>query len=117
MLITLLLATAVAAPLDFTAAKARADADEATLPAIGKQALIASQGGVLGRAADACRSDEAPKSFTVVLELDATGKPVNHWRDVDTQLAKCMEDKLSRNVFYVPAKAPFYTSFEVTFTP
>jgi hypothetical protein len=117
MLATLLLLATTAAPIDFTAAKARADADEATLPTIGKQALVKSQGGVLERAADACRTNEPPKSFTVVLELDAAGKPVNHWRDSDTQLAQCMEEKLSRNVFYVPVKAPFYTSFEVTFTP
>ena len=120
MLTTLiLLAAAVSAPaqFDYAAAKALADRDEAALPKLAAQALRNSQSGVLERAADACRTDEKPAPFTVVLELDAQGNILRHWRNAETGLAKCMEDKLSRQVFYVPAKAPFYVSFEVSFTP
>ena len=117
MLTTLLLLATTTAPIDFAAAKSLADADEASLPKIGMQALRTAQSGVLGRAADACRTDEKPKAFTVVIELDAKGKPVGHWRDADTQLAQCMEDKLTRQVFYIPPRAPFHVSFEVSFTP
>jgi hypothetical protein len=105
------------APFDYAAAKALADRDEAAMPKLAAQALRDAQAGVLARAADACRSDETPKAFTVVLELDDKGQPVRHWRSVETALARCMEDKLARRVFYVPAKAPLFVSFEVTFTP
>jgi hypothetical protein len=79
--------------------------------------LRRSQSGVLNRAADACRTDEKIEPFTVVLELDAKGNATRHWRNAETKLAKCMDDKLSRAAFYVPSKAPFYISFEVSFTP
>jgi len=105
-----------AATIDYATAKALADQDEASLAKVGLDALRTAQSGVLERAADACRTDEPPKAFTVVIELDAKGKPVGHWRDADTKLAHCMEDKLARQVFYVPPRAPFHVSFEVTFT-
>ena len=113
----LLLAAATTTPLDYTAAKALADRDEAAMSSIASQALRNSQSGVLDRAASACRTAEAPEPFTVVLELDAQGNITNHWRNADTGLAKCMEEKLTRQAFYIPAKAPFYISFEVTFAP
>jgi hypothetical protein len=103
--------------LDYDAAKALADRDEAALPKLAADAMRSSQSGVLSRAADACRTDEKPAPFTVVLELDAQGRPTRHWRNADTGLARCMEDKLARAAFYIPAKAPFYVSFEVSFTP
>ncbi|HVQ34115.1 MAG TPA: hypothetical protein VMS49_09265 [Lysobacter sp.] len=105
------------APLDYDAAKALADRDEAALPQLGSETLRASQTRLLERATDACRTTEKPKAFTVVLELDAKGTATRHWRNAETGLARCMEDKLSRQAFYVPATAPFYVSFEVTFTP
>jgi hypothetical protein len=105
------------APLDYDAAKALADRDEAAMQKVAADMLRRSQSTVLERAADACRTDEAITPFTVVLELDAQGKVTNHWRNAETKLAKCMDDKLSRQMFYVPSKAPFYISFEVTFTP
>ncbi|UHQ20637.1 hypothetical protein LVB87_05705 [Lysobacter sp. KIS68-7] len=102
--------------LDYPAAKALADADEAAMSKVASTMLRNSQSGVLDRAANACRSDEKPAPFIVVLELDASGKVTRHWRNAETNLAKCMEDKLSRAPFYIPAKAPFYISFEVSFT-
>ena len=122
MLTTLLFLAATAtavpttAPIDYTAAKALADQDEASLPKLGLDTLRTAQSGVLERATLACKTDEPIKGFTVVIELDAKGKPVNHWRDSETKLAQCMEDKLTRQVFYVPPRAPFHVSFEVTFT-
>jgi hypothetical protein len=108
--------TTAPAPLDFTAAKALADADEKAMPKVAANMLRNSQAGVLDRAADACRTDEKPAPFIVVLELDEKGNATRHWRNAETNLAKCMEDKLSRTPFYFPTKAPFYISFEVSFT-
>ena len=103
--------------MDYDAAKALADRDEAAMSKLASDMLRRSQSGVLDRAAAACRTDEAIQPFTVVLELDAKGNATNHWRNADTYLAKCMEEKLSRQMFYVPSKSPFYISFEVSFTP
>ena len=107
---------APAAAMDYDAAKALADRDEAAMSKLASDMLRRSQSGVLDRAAAACRTDEAIQPFTVVLELDAKGNATNHWRNADTYLAKCMEEKLSRQMFYVPSKSPFYISFEVSFT-
>jgi len=126
-LLTLLAATAgapivpavtptTAPTLDYKAAKALADAEEKAMSKVAATMLRNSQAGVLDRAADACRSDEKPAPFIVVLELDEKGNTTRHWRNADTNLAKCMEDKLSRAPFYFPTKAPFYISFEVSFT-
>ncbi|MGO4552252.1 hypothetical protein AB4059_14280 [Lysobacter sp. 2RAF19] len=104
------------AKLDYDAAKALADRDEAAMSKLSAGMLRRSQSGVLDRAADSCRTEESPKSFVVVLELDAQGRVTNHWRNAETGLAKCMDDKLSRQMFYVPQTAPFYISFEVSFT-
>ena len=108
---------APAAAMDYDAAKALADRDEADMAKLASDMLRRSQSGVLDRAAAACRTDEPIQPFTVVLELDAKGNATNHWRNADTYLAKCMEEKLSRQMFYVPSKSPFYISFEVSFTP
>lgn len=119
MLLAALGASSPTAPetLDYAAAKALADRDEGALSKLAMDALRASQSGVLERAADACRTDEKPEPFTIVLELDASGRPVRHWRNADTGLARCMEARLARQPFYIPARAPFHVSFEVTFTP
>ena len=111
------LPAATPAALDYSAAKALADRDEGSLSKLAMDALRASQSGVLERAADACRTDETLAPFTIVLELDAKGRPVRHWRNADTGLARCMEEKLARQAFYIPARAPFHVSFEVSFTP
>src|SRR5688572_15538306 len=107
MTLLLLIATATtpvptpAAPttLDYTAAKARADRDESAMSKLALDALRAAQSGLLHRAADACRTDEKIEPFTVVLELDAKGAAVGHWRNADTGLARCMEEKLARQPF------------------
>ena len=103
--------------IDFEAAKALADRDEKAMTKLAADAMKKSQWGVLARATEACRTDEKPAPFTVVLELDAAGKATRHWRDSETGLAKCMDDKLARQAFYIPGKAPFSISFEVTFAP
>jgi hypothetical protein len=120
MLTTLvLLAAAVTAPveIDYTAAKARADAQEAALSPAMQRALRDAQRKRVDRALSVCESDGRPTPFNIVLELDAAGRTVNKWRDADTVLAKCFEAQVSAQPFFVPEQAPFYTFFEFTFTP
>jgi hypothetical protein len=120
MLTTLILLTAaVTAPveIDYTAARARADAQEAALSPAMQRALRDAQQKRVDRALDICESDGRPKPFNIVLELDANGRTVRQWRDSDTVLAKCFEAQVSAQPFFVPEQAPFFTYFEFTFTP
>ena len=116
------MATAVAAhaqsPTDYTQAKQRADADEASLPAATSQTLLDAQSRVLGEAIAECatpNADTAP--FVIVAELDAAGAVSRTWREGGTPLAICVQKQINRKTLAAPPRAPFYTSFELSFTP
>jgi hypothetical protein len=102
----------------YAQAKAKADADEAALPAADSQALLAAQDALLNEGIAACvtpNPDMAP--FVVVVELDAAGRIVRTWREGSTPLAICFQKQLANRVLSKPPRAPFYTSFELSFTP
>lgn len=68
-------------PTDYSDAKRRADADEASLPAASASALRDAQGIALEAAIAGCATPTADTSpFVVVAELDASGKVVRTWR-------------------------------------
>ena len=121
-LFVLAMAAATAAhaqsPTDYTQAKQRADADEASLPAATSQAMRDAQSGVLGDAIAECatpNADTAP--FVIVAELDAGGAVRRTWRDGATPLAICVQKQINRKTLAAPPRAPFYTSFELSFMP
>jgi hypothetical protein len=105
------------APLDYAAAKALADKQEAAMSPALARALRDAQQKRVDRAFDVCMTEGRPTAFNIVLELDAAGKTTRHWRDSDTVLAQCVERQVAAQPFYVPDAAPFYTFFEFTFTP
>lgn len=116
------MASAVAAqaqaPTDYTQAKQRADADEASLPATTSQTLLDAQSRVLDEAIAECatpNADTAP--FVIVAELDAAGAVRRTWREGSTPLAICVQKQINRKTLAAPPRAPFYTSFELSFTP
>lgn len=105
--------------LDYTAARALAEKNESALNPEQTQALILSQGDVGGRALADCRlesggilADLSP--FTVVLELDATGKVVRTWREGESPIATCFEKAMQSQSLAVPPQAPFYTYFAMS---
>lgn len=104
-------------PGDYTQAKARADADEASLPAAQLDALMQSQSAVLDAAIAACATPNADTSpFVVVTELDAAGRVQRTWREGGTPLAICVQKQINGQTLAAPPRAPFFTSFELSFT-
>jgi len=105
-------------PTDYTQAKQKADADEASLSATHSAPLLEAQERVLGDGIAACATPNADTSpFVVVAELDATGKVVRTWREGGTPLAICVQKQINGKTLMAPPRAPFFTSFELTFTP
>jgi hypothetical protein len=109
---------AASASLSFDEAKARADRDEAALTGAQTQALMKSQGEVLGPAMQACaqRFGPPPDYFVVVLKLDAQGRVVESWNRGGA-FAACFEAGFKGAKLVVPAGAEFYTSLEITMEP
>lgn len=110
-------AGAFASGLSYEQAKTRADRDEASLSAAQTGALIESQGAAAGDSFAKCpptssHPDLAP--FTVVMELDASGKVVRTWLKGNSAIAVCFNAGMSHKSLFKPPRAPFYTSFEMS---
>lgn len=106
------------ATLDYTQAKQRADADEAALAPEQAASLRVAQAIALDAGIGACATPAADTSpFVVVAELDATGKVVRTWREGATPLAICVQKQIAGRTLSAPGRAPFFTSFELSFTP
>ena len=121
---TLLLAASTAlsahaqSTMDYAQAKQRADADEASLHALTSRAMRDAQARVLDDAIAGCATPTADTSpFVVVAELDTTGKVVRTWREGGTPLAICVQKQIASSALSPPPRAPFFTSFELSFTP
>ena len=118
---TLPLSLALAqAEKDFTAAKAAADADEASLDAGALAEALEQQRAFLDARVAACaniRTTAQLEDFVVVAELDANGRVTNTWRRGDSPLALCIERDARGKLMFVPPHAPFLASLEVGFTP
>ena len=121
MLIAFITALSISSStLTFDEAKNLADLDEAALQPSQSAALIESQGAVAGPAFAACLQSSpsaALPSFTIVLSLDAAGRPRDTWLKGVTAFTQCVRERFSAATFFKPPKAPFYTSFAFTFKP
>ena len=118
-LLTLLLfaAGATASELSYEQAKVHADRDEASLSSAQTQSLIESQGTAAGPSFSNCPPSTAHPDlspFTVVMELNASGKVVRTWLKGNSEIAVCFNQQMSRKTLFVPPRAPFYTSFEMS---
>jgi hypothetical protein len=117
MFVSMVLAAQVAtAPADFRKAKARADANEASLGTALHQRLLQAQGQALKTAVAACASPNPDLSaFTVVLSLNADGSVQSSWLKGHTVFARCVRGQLAGAGLHGHWPTPFYTSFEVSF--
>nr|WP_298130836.1 hypothetical protein [uncultured Pseudoxanthomonas sp.] len=112
------LAAQAQSPTDYAAAKQQADRDEASLPAADAGALRDAQRLALDAAIAGCATPTADTSpFVVVAELDASGQVVRTWREGGTPLAICVQKQIRGSTLSAPPRAPFFTSFELSFTP
>jgi hypothetical protein len=106
--------------MDFTAAKAAADADEASQDEAARAAALKQQSAFLDAGVAACadaRNTARLEGFVIVVELDGSGHVVRTWRRGDSPLALCIERQARGKLMFVPPRAPFHASLEVSFTP
>lgn len=122
-MIALLLAaqtvTTPATPLEFSDALKRADRNEAALDPAIKATLVRAQDTALKASMASC-VDLAPGKlphFTVVLELDSAGRPLNSWRNNDVPMVRCVERELAKAIYPTTTDPDFFMSFVVTFKP
>jgi hypothetical protein len=112
------LAAAQAATLDYIEAKARADRDEAALPADLGARMRQAQAQALEAGVGLCGTPKAVTTpFTIVVQLDAQGTVVESWRKGGSPLAICAEKFLRQQPLPAPPQAPTFVSYELTFTP
>lgn len=107
-------------PADFFSAKAIADADEASLDAAARSALQAQLHAFLDAGIAQCATEQASRhleDFVVVMRLDADGRVGKTWRRGSTPLALCVERYARGKIAFVPPRAPFHSSLEVSFVP
>lgn len=96
-------------------AKAEADRSEASLSKEQVLALTKAQGALAATAFPACTAQAAvPASFTVVVELAATGRVINSWVLGESPFAQCFRSAMARSFTFQPPRVPFFTAFEYT---
>lgn len=101
---------------DYASAKAAADADEESLDATGKAAMLQAQRAFLDAAATACATPKPDlDAFVVVMRLDGTGLVTATWRKGDSPLALCVERYARGKALPAPPRSPFHVSLEVSF--
>jgi hypothetical protein len=111
-------ALALGSDLTFESAKAKADSDEAALSAEQQAALVSSQGQIAHSTFANCPASDLPDKrlpFTIVVELDATGKVLRTWLSGTSAVATCLDKAMRAGSLFHPPKSPFYSSFEYTF--
>lgn len=116
---TLLLAAAASAgEMTFEQASALATKDSATL-SIDQMASLADSQEKASRAVRAkCpepvkKADYAP--FTVVMEVDATGRITRTWLQGSTAVATCFNEGMKAQTLAKPPHAPFYASYNMNY--
>lgn len=108
----------LASDLTFGQAKAQADRDEQSLSDEQEALLLASQGEVAHPTFAGCKASDLVdrrRPFTVVMELDGTGRVRRTWLSGTSAIAGCMHEALRVATLFRPPHAPFYSSFEYRF--
>ena len=106
--------------LSYEQAKSNADRDERSLSPAQTQQLLASQGKAGGEAHASCLQPESKSdmsAYTVVMELDSSGKVARTWLKGASPLATCFNKEMATKSLFAPPHAPFYTSFEMSWRP
>lgn len=112
-------ATPVAATPDYVDAKRMADADEAAITGAAKDQLLAAQAALLDAGVADCnrfdlQGDITP--FVVVMQLDASGRVQQTWREGGSPLAICLQRYVRDKTVFVPPKVPFHAALEISFS-
>jgi hypothetical protein len=109
-----------AAALEYADAKRLADADERSVTGPTHDAMHAGQERLLQEGVVACALGVPQRdfsAFTIVMQLDAEGRVAQAWRQGSSPLAICLQRYVRGKTVFVPPRAPFHASLEVSFTP
>jgi len=105
--------------VEFYDAKKLADVDEAGVTGPAKDAMLATQRGLLDAGVVECSLGKPQKdfsAFTIVMRLDAQGRVQQTWRQGGSPLAICLQRYVRDKTVFVPPKAPFHTALDISFT-
>ena len=108
-----------AEPLDYHDARKLADADEAGVTGPAKDAMLAAQRKLLDAGVVECSLGKPQKdvsAFAIVMRLDAQGLVQQTWREGGSPLAICLQRYVRDKTVFVPPKAPFHTSLDISFS-
>jgi hypothetical protein len=114
---TLLFATVAASADDMTfdQASALAGKDSATLNVDQVSALAESESkastAVRAHCPEPVHKDDFA-SFTVIMEIDASGKITRTWLKGSTKVAICFNEGMSHRTLVKPPHAPFYAAWD-----
>ena len=108
----------VQVPFEYVDAKRLADADEASVTGAAHESMLVAQrklldAGVLECALGKPQADFS--GFTIVMQLDARGVVEQTWRQGSSPLAICLQRYVRGKTVFVPPKAPFHGSLEISF--
>ena len=108
-----------AEPLEYYDARKLADADEAGVTGPARDAMLAAQRKLLDAGVVECSLGKPQKDFSafaIVMRLDAQGVVQQTWRQGGSPLAICLQRYLRDKTVFVPPRAPFHTTLDISFT-
>ena len=108
-----------AEPLEYYDARKLADADEAGVTGPARDAMLAAQRKLLDAGVVECSLGKPQKDFSafaIVMRLDAQGLVQQTWREGGSPLAICPQRYARDKTVFVPPKAPFHTSLDISFS-
>ena len=108
-----------AEPLEYYDARKLADADEAGVTGPARDAMLAAQRKLLDAGVVECSLGKPQKNFSafaIVMRLDAQGLVQQTWREGGSPLAICLQRYVRDKTVFVPPKAPFHTSLDISFS-
>ena len=108
-----------AEPLEYYDARKLADADEAGVTGPARDAMLAAQRKLLDAGVVECSLGKPQKDFSafaIVMRLDAQGLVQQTWREGGSPLAICLQRYVRDKTVFVPPKAPFHTSLDISFS-
>ena len=106
-------------PLEYYDARKLADADEAGVTGPARDAMLAAQRKLLDAGVVECSLGKPQKDFSafaIVMRLDAQGLVQQTWREGGSPLAICLQRYVRDKTVFVPPKAPFHTSLDISFS-
>ena len=106
-------------PLEYYDARKLADADEAGVTGPARDAMLAAQRKLLDAGVVECSLGKPQKDFSafaIVMRLDAQGLVQQTWRQGGSPLAICLQRYVRDKTVFMPPRAPFHTTLDISIT-